>query len=320
MMMMKGIWLLFGCSLALKPLAQKTQPKELKKQFSFTTENDNYLMQEKDGYYTNGIFLNFSKSTTTKKGYRAIENYELSQLIFTPETRRIVYAEQVDRPFCGYLYAGYGKTKFLEKEKVLGWKGMLGVSGKISMAEEILTSFHRLINIPGTYFRGWEYQIGNEFMLNAQANFATTLFPNKAATKHAKIIPKVQAQVGTPFTNLNAGVSFCLGNMEKNEQSSFFNARTNLKNTLFKTEWMFYFQPSVTAIAYDATIQGGFFNKDPDAITMDPERFIYQHKLGFLVSSYRYTLGLATTFVTRESLQQLRNNQYLSIHFAARFK
>lgn len=318
--MMKGFWILISCCVAIISLAQKKQQKELNKQFSFTNENDTYLMQDKDGYYTNGIFLNFSKSTTTKKGMRAIENYELSQLIFTPETRRIIYAEQVDRPFCGYLYAGYGKTIFLKKEKVFGWKGMLGVSGKISMAEELLTNFHRLINIPGTYFRGWEYQIGNELMFNAQANYATTLFANNAATKHAKIIPKVQAQIGTPFTNLNAGVAFCLGNMEKNEQSSFFNARTKLKNTIFKTEWMLFFEPSLTGVAYDATIQGGLFNKDPDAITMNPERFIYQHKLGFLVSTKRYTLRIVKNFVTRESVHQLRNNQYLSVHLAARFR
>ena len=75
---------------------------------------------EKDAYYTNGVFFSLLKADQ-KKAKKRIRNYQLGQMIFTPQSKR-AGPNEVDRPYCGLLFLKYAETDF--KRTIHGYSSM----------------------------------------------------------------------------------------------------------------------------------------------------------------------------------------------------
>src|SRR5689334_10267948 len=75
------------------------------------TDNDNYLVQKRDGYYTNGFYFALQQ-LTRKPTHKVIMRYELGQMIFNPYKYSITQPENMDRPFAGYLYVKATRSRF----------------------------------------------------------------------------------------------------------------------------------------------------------------------------------------------------------------
>ena len=56
----RTVLIVMGTLMAISSTAQAGNSKNFSKQFSLITENDRYLLQGNDRYYTNGIMLNYS--------------------------------------------------------------------------------------------------------------------------------------------------------------------------------------------------------------------------------------------------------------------
>ena len=82
--------------------------KVYKNTFTITTDNDAYLFTSKDGYYTNGIFFQFSKAFD-KKNLKIIKRIEVGQALYNSRDRLSIIRqlEDADRPYCGYLFTKY---------------------------------------------------------------------------------------------------------------------------------------------------------------------------------------------------------------------
>jgi hypothetical protein len=98
-------------------------------------------------------------------------------------------------------------------------------------------------------------------------------------------------KVGTLFTNASVGL----------------NATIGIINDAFKTNkekfaLYFYTQPIVSAIGYDATLQGGLFNKkSPYTIESNAiERFTAQYNYGFILKTRTLFFEYSRSIVTRE--------------------
>ena len=100
-----------GCLLATAAIAQHKTPEVYGKEASFTTENDAYLFQKRDAYYTNGVFFSLSKAGE-KKGDKLIRAYHLGQMIYTPLSKRALATGDIDRPYCGLHFIKYAVTRF----------------------------------------------------------------------------------------------------------------------------------------------------------------------------------------------------------------
>src|ERR1700737_1610347 len=61
--------------------AQEKRPDFYSKELSFTTDNDAYLLQNRDAYYTNGFFIRLT-NTGQKKGNKKPRKYELGQMMY----------------------------------------------------------------------------------------------------------------------------------------------------------------------------------------------------------------------------------------------
>src|SRR3982751_4289815 len=100
---------LFALSLCLFAGAN-TFAQSRSQEMGFQSDNDSFLGQGSDRYYTNGFFINYRRAADASKlpqnMANAVFGLELGQKIFNAQSGRLPSAEYVDRPIAGYLYLG----------------------------------------------------------------------------------------------------------------------------------------------------------------------------------------------------------------------
>ena len=293
------------------------------KQLSITTENDFYLMQGKDAYYTNGIMINYSKihHSGSAKFIKQTDQYEIGQKLFTAYSRKIYDVSEIDRPIAGYLYAKFLRSGFMTRNRFFQWGVSLGTIGKAALGKQMQNGFHKLINVdPSLWGWIWDYQLKTEPGINLHGLYGKGLIENK--TSFFQLTPVTNLTLGTSFTNVSEGLFFQLGKLKPSDESAYWNASVeeNDAGTTKKTELFFYYLPELKYQLYNATVQGGLFRKDKGPITSSVKPFVFTQQLGALCSLDRYTLRLGVVFETKEASTQRLNHVYASIQGSYRFR
>ncbi|RZK78847.1 MAG: lipid A deacylase LpxR family protein [Pedobacter sp.] len=292
-----------------------------KNEFGFKSDNDSYLAQGSDRYYTNGLFLNYRRALDQTKLKAGLEKkiYEVSigQKIYNPISGYAPSPSRQDRPFAGYLYAGGALSWFKSNESVLKVSAEFGVTGPSSLAEDGQELLHNTI---GFYeLAGWEYQIKDELAINLSAQYTKLI--HRLVDNAADISFEGYANVGTTFSGAGAGILLRAGNINQLFNTSYLNASigNNAKTKgLVPKEIFFYVKPQLNFIAYDATVQGSMF-KDNSPITFDVKPIVFAQQLGFNFSSQRFTADFGVIFKTKEIKSSARAHQWGSISLAYRF-
>ena len=292
-------------------------------QLSFTTENDYYLMQGKDAYYTNGILINYSKihHPRKRKFIKQTDQYEVGQKIFTAFSRKIYNVSEIDRPIAGYLYAKFLRTSFLTHNRFFQWGVSLGTIGKPALGKQMQNGFHKLIDVdPGIWGWIWDYQLKTEPGINLHGLYAKGLIDDSES--FFQVTPVTKATLGTSFTHISQAVFFQLGNLKPSGESAYWNASVEEKGVkaIKKTELFLYYLPELKYQLYNATIQGGLFRKDKGPITSTVNPLVFTQQLGALCSLDRYTLRLGIVFETKEASTQHFHHVYASIQGCYRFR
>ena len=288
--------------------SQNGKPDIFAKEISFTNENDAYLLKGSDAYYTNGIFLAL-RTAREKKGRKIVNAYELGQMIYTPLIRKTTGPEDIDRPYCGYLYLHYTQTQFYHKS-VLQYSGGVGEVGTDSFGENVQNSYHKLLGY--SRFSGWQYQVQNALGIDMGISYAHTLFEDSS---WIKLMPVVQANLGSTFTNAKLGAYLCLGSFENNTNSALWNARVQTKNTETRKnhELFLYWYPQLILQGYNATVQGGLFNKGTGAVLKDLQNLMFQQSFGLCYAEGKWTTNFAIVYQTKEAVTQKRAQEYGSL-------
>jgi lipid A 3-O-deacylase len=301
--------------------AQPGEPKSFSQQLSLTNDNDRYLFQGKDGYYTNGLAINYTRVKKNKKSNnKQVNDFEIGQKLYTPYSRKIYVPSQIDRPVTGYLYGKFTRSNFLKSNQLWQWGISVGTIGKASQGRALQNMFHKIINVNSDWWGWiWEYELKSEPGLNLHSRYAIGLLDEKSTL--LQITPVTQATLGSNFTNISQGLLFQFGKLNLLSQSSYWNATVQHKELTQsnKTEVFFYYHPEIMYQLYNATVQGGMFRKDKGPITCSIEAFVVTHQLGALLSVNRYTLKIETTFRSKEASSQRFNQKYGSVHVAYRF-
>jgi hypothetical protein len=290
--------------------------KAYRNTFAITTDNDAYLLSAKDGYYTNGLFFQFSKAFD-KKNLKIIRRVEVGQVLYNSRDRLSIIRqlEEADRPYCGYLFTKYTRDKFINSNQLLGYSIEAGVTGRWSLGEQFQSWYHG--NIGVNNFKHWAMQIPNSVGINFTAKYASTIASSDKQYQLFKIVPIAEAALGNFFINAKAGAYFCMGVFEKTENSILFNARiSSKKETKFlKKEFFFYAYPQLTLQGYNATLQGDLFNqpKDTTVFTASPKVFVFQQKLGMLYATGRWQGRVEVVFQSQEATTQRNPSSYISL-------
>lgn len=260
---------------------------------------DNDYFTTTDYYYTQGY--NFEvvnpalrKNPLTRllikaRGNQVQYGLALEHFGFTPTTIQSDAILVGDRPFaaCILLKTFSISTDTLRRVRVSSLLST-GMVGPVAIGFEMQAAIHRLIN--GVEPHGWANQIRNDVILNYSLNYEKQLY----AYRHAlSVSANAQAQVGTFVDRLQTGFVVMAGRFD----SPFGAASLNRRLQVYV-----YAQPLVSVIAYDATLQGGLFNRtSPYVIPADQlARTTFQANYGAVLRYKKLYLEYYQSRLTRE--------------------
>lgn len=306
----------FGC------LSVSFSQEQYANELSFVSDNDLYISTYKDRYYTNGMFLSyrFLSSKIKKKPIKKIYEIQLGHHIYTPYRATVSSVLEHDRPFAGYLFGGFSVTNFY-KDNFVKFATQIGVLGKAAKGEELMEVVHNVYGFNEA--TGWKYQIKNTFALNLEASYTKLLTISN--DKKVDVYWQNNAQIGTIFTNFSTGFYTRIGfkPLQDFVNSIAFNSNLNNKNTSYvnNSEFFLYLKPSLSLIAYDATITGSLFRKNsPVTYKTIPVKFTAEVGVKFTVNKFNF--GYAVFYHTKKlkSVQVPNSNFYGSIQINYLFR
>ncbi len=292
-----------------------------KNELGFQSDNDSYLGQGSDRYYTNGLFLNYRRALDQQKLAEGLEKkvYEITvgQKMFNPYSGYAPDPALQDRPFAGYLYAEGAMNWLYSNESIIKTSVQIGTTGKNSLGEAGQKLLHRTL---GFYdIAGWDYQIKNELTLNLSAQYTKLLA--RVADNALEFSFEGYANLGTTFDGAGAGILLRTGSLNQLFNSSYYHAVVGnhaKTKARVKREIYFYAKPQLNVVAYDATIEGSLFNNN-DPVTFDQKPVVFAQQFGVNYSSQRFTFDFGTLFKTKEIKSTARAHQWGSVSMFYRF-
>jgi hypothetical protein len=208
--------------------------------------------------------------------------------MYTPSTTKVEGILFGDRPYAAYLYLGTFKiTNDPLKQFRQTSELDIGVIGSYSFGEYIQKSFHNEVPTNSVPL-GWEYQIKNDLVLNYYLSYEKGIYNRKSIDLN--LIGT--GSLGTLYTNISGGFLFRTG-----IQNPYFvnlgqaKRKINKENNLRNTQLVFFISSRGKLIGYDATLQGGLFNKSSEYTLSgsDISRIVFQGSAGitFVYSGIR---------------------------------
>lgn len=259
-------------------------------------ENDFFTAT--DEYYTQGISLEVVSPAMKKnpltwllpapKHWQSRYGLGIEHNGYTPTNTDNNEIRYGDRPFAGTLMLRTFQlsTDAAHKQRFSSALST-GVIGPLAGAGQMQRSIHKWL---GNYTpHGWDNQVANDIVLNYQVNYEKQLL---RYDKYLSFSANGLARFGTLSDKLGIGSTLMLG--------YFDNPFGNVKAGQFSI--YAYDHPEVCAVGYDATLQGGVFDKDsPYTIAAgDISRITFQNRWGIVLRYRQINLEYFQTYLTKE--------------------
>ncbi|MEO8087807.1 MAG: lipid A deacylase LpxR family protein [Bacteroidota bacterium] len=266
------------------------------KYFRFHYEND--FFSAADWYYSQGVNLEFV--------HPALKKFPLSKLLIHPKLENSKYGIAVeqdvytptsirhdeilkrDRPYAGVLLL---KTFLVANDSIKKLRFTsnlsIGVVGSAAGGKETQTSIHEWT---GNFLPlGWQHQVKNDVAINYQVGLEKNIISKKFFLLN--FCGDVRA--GTLKDKVSTGLVGMAG---------LFDSPFHSGNKRKKFRVHIYDQPLVSAIGYDATLQGGLFNKKSDYTisARNLTRATFQNSFGIVFNIGKINLEYFQSFLTKE--------------------
>ena len=213
----------------------------------------------------------------------------LEHIVFTPDTLDSYEIQYGERPFAAaYMLKSFSiATDTIHKSRTSSSLS-LGLIGPGAGGGNMQKVIHKITGSETP--NGWYYQIKNDLVLNYDISYEKQLL---RSNDFFSLNGNADLKLGTLFTNASVGLNATLGIIN----SPFTSVRNNNKFQLY-----LFSQPLVNVIGYDATLQGGLFDrKSPYRIkSSDIERVTLQNNFGIVLQYQRFYLEFSHTLLTRE--------------------
>ncbi len=276
-----------------------TSFRDIKSNSYFRFNYDNDYFGSTDQNYTQGYNFELVSSILKKnplnyfllksKNRELKYGLSLEHIGYTPDNIKSPNIQFGDRPFAAaiMLKSFIITTDTIRKTRLISSLN-IGLIGPGAFGKEMQVAIHQATG--NTIPQGWQNQIKNDIVLNYEVNYEKQLlrYRNLVALQSNSTL-----RFGTLFTNTSVGLNAVFGIIN----SPF----TSIKNKN-KFQLYFYSQPIITAIVYDATLQGGFLNsKSPYTIESNKiERITAQVNYGLILQTKSIYFEYARTNITQE--------------------
>lgn len=268
----------------------------------FRHNYDNDFFAATDRYYTQGVrlelILNPLKHNPLSRLFiklRGAINYHglaFQRDGFTPRSIRhdsIYYGE---RPYASVCFLSFFRISVDKERQRRLWSQLdLGVIGPNAKGEEEQKLIHeKLDNIQPL---GWEYQVTNDAVINYSLKYEKGILMKE----HLELIGSMEMRAGTLYDDLSIGSTVMIGWM-KNYFDKLGLSKRNTKNAQF----YLFVQERVRAVGYNATLQGGVFNKKSVYVLRNDEinRITGTAFIGIVLAYKRLSIEYAWAFITPE--------------------
>ncbi len=290
-------------------------------ELSITTENDVYLLQNTDRYYSNGALIHFRfipekrsfLGIGHKEDTKRIIELELSQKFFTPRDLTLTDIADYDRPYAGWLYTGLTISDFPKANQALTYGAELGVVGSISGADGFQTWYHRNFGFPEP--QGWDSQIRNELVFNLKANYSYQ-FP--LLKNSIDLITTSSAVLGTGFINAMQQADFRFGKLQSLDESAFKSAIIGRRRNGFERHAYFFLGYGAQWVGHNVTIQGSLW-KDNSPHTEEIYNSIQRFRVGWAASSVNTTFKMTYNWLSEE-VRGAKVHSYIGFELLIRFR
>lgn len=255
---------------------------------------DNDLFTQTDQYYTQGIRLQYTTSQLKRfllnrvllklPGHPSTISHRsvmLQHAVFTPTNLGATQPLRNDRPYAGYLTLTYSQQQMdIVHQQMLVSGIQVGAMGRPAFAEGMQKTIHDIVN--GEQPQGWDHQIAPEALLGYQVYYQKTLL---GKIDHSQLHLFGQINLGNLRTSALAGIGFQL----KNRKSA-------------RLKWQVAASSQIQWVAYDATLQGGLFNRSsPHTFTNQQiKRNVIHHQLGGTLGLGKWQVGYAYHLMSPE--------------------
>ncbi|MEP6749558.1 MAG: lipid A deacylase LpxR family protein [Bacteroidota bacterium] len=266
--------------------------------FRFHYDNDYFT--KTDEYYSQGIMFEyvapglkkFFLSKLLLRPFSTDAGYGVALHIFgyTPGSIRSDEILYGDRPFDSNIsFQTFSiQVDAAHRQKISSFFS-LGVMGPAALGYDIQYNIHKWTG--NVLPHGWQFQIHNDAIINYQVNYEKQLI---GSSDYFLLNAAAEARIGTLNDKINAGFNMMTGR---------FNNRYNpVAPDKRKTEYYFYLQGRTNLVGYDASMQGGVFNKtSPYTIAAsDITRAVFQADAGIIVNFKKVYLSYTQSYLTRE--------------------
>ena len=266
--------------------------------FRFYYEND--FITIIDYYYTSGMNIELVKPSFQKNplnkiffgvpGAKMKYGLALDHYAFTPlhiVEEEILYG---DRPYAGCISVNSFRIATDEKKrKRISTSLILGLIGPATQWESLQTFLHKHV-IAAPQPKGWDHQIKNDLILNYKVN----LEKNLIGENFFYLNGNAEAVAGTMNDKLSAGLSLMIGKVNDPYNSAL----------VPDANWQLYFfgQSIISAVGYDATLQGGVINrKSPYILPASAiNRVTWQNQIGLMLRYKKVFIELSESFLSKE--------------------
>ncbi|MES3035572.1 MAG: lipid A deacylase LpxR family protein [Gemmatimonadota bacterium] len=299
---MRRILPLFGLlaanSLAAQAIGTTGIERDLPATSSWRLVYDNDFFTATDRYFTQGILL---EVTSPKLG-----RLPLMRVLLAPRgtlsrhsvvleddgyTASDLKAPQIlagDHPYAGTKQVRIQAiaTDTLRRQRVSSSLN-LGIIGPAAGGREIQTFIHRRTG--NTIPQGWGNQIHNDLILNYEAGVERELY---RVGRTLLISGSGIARVGTYNIAVGGGPTVMLGRVDEP-----FSAGATPQRALY-----LYAKPQVQVVGYDATLQGGMFNRSSPYVigASDLHRLVYRQQVGLVYRSRALYVAYNQSYATPE--------------------
>ncbi len=315
---MKMCLLLFLILLAFQINGQNKSTEDFTQDFFLSIDNDVFLAQVVDRYYSSGIFFNyrqilnpgsifnsFSGAGVTKTIY----SIGFSHLFFTPNDLKLRIIDQFDRPYAGVVSASFGLKFLKESHSAMSFKLDAGILGPGAGVRQLQDWYHGVIGAKTP--RGWQFQIENSPLITLGFDYIRSI---KRMDKF-EVLSEGSIAVGTVFNSIKPGLSMRWGKFQPLGNTTYDQSRLgSIGRDSEKSSWKeayLFVQAYINYVPYDATVEGNFIGKE-SIHTESAQRMRYHIKYGGKLGLKRWDLGLSFNNVRRET-KESRDHYYGTI-------
>ncbi|MFZ6644694.1 lipid A deacylase LpxR family protein [Undibacterium sp. TJN25] len=253
--------------------------------WQLTVENDSLLFNDKDGFYTSGVQLG-QRSVLNTQSNSTSYGWRIGQELYTASDTKLLPSQLSprDHPYAGWLFGGVYK----EIADASGSSTRIGLDfgclGPCAGGYWAQTHLHRLLHQPLP--QGWSTQLGNEWGAVLSGEWSPVRW---APASYLDITPRFKGRFGNIFTDASFGLTLRAGALDRLPEQPASYA---------------FFRAEAKAVAYTATIQGGYFANEHTGV--DPKRGVGELELGYVWRGERF--GANVSVIRRsDEIRQLTN-------------